>query len=77
MTAEKLTAEKTIFWLKKTLQTINNMPQVRSFETNYRANDLADRYTQLKERAQELGVWNTYCENIAASKEHDGHDLFA
>ncbi len=76
MNAEKLTAERTIHWLKKTIKTINNMPQISSME-NYRANELAIRYDELIDRAKELGVWVNFCEDAGFVTDHNGFDLFA
>ncbi len=76
MTAETLTAEKTIFWLKKTVKSASNV-SVLDFDTNYRGSELATRYNDLIERAKELGIWQAYCESMGWTPDHDGHDLFA
>jgi hypothetical protein len=76
MTSENLTAEKTIFWLQKTVRSASKIT-VSDFETNYRGNELATRYNDLIERAQKLGIWEMYCESNNFSTDHDGHDLFA
>lgn len=71
---EKLSAEKTILWLTKTLKTVSNSG-LHSFE-NYRVQELAGRYESLMERAKQLNVWTSFCESRGMSPDHDHIDIF-
>ena len=75
MKAEKLNAERTIHWINKTARTAANLGS-GSLE-NYSRQMVAQRYDELKGRAKELGIWETYCHEKGFSPTHDGYDLFA
>lgn len=79
MIAEKLNADRVIRWLEKTQKSISNQASRGSsdLERNGRLASLCGRYDELKERAQVLGVWESWCAKHGWAIAHDGFDCAA
>lgn len=42
-----------------------------------RAYDLQDKYNDLKDKAEDMGVWDIFCKKMKLSTKHDARDYWA
>jgi hypothetical protein len=75
---EEMSTEQIISWLNKTRKSIHTYNTKSSgSSTTQRAFELIDRFTELKEAAEEKGIWIDYCTTTGIYYKSDAYDLFA
>lgn len=72
---KKMTAERLIHWMDKTINSANKA--VDRGRIAMSCLPIIARHTELKDTLVEYGVWNKFCAERGLSIEHNGYDLFA
>jgi hypothetical protein len=75
-TAE-MTDKQIVHWLKKTRNSIHSHKRRSPLVNNHIAYKLVDRYEELRQEAQERGIWKGFCKSEGSCDTHDAYDLFA